>query len=148
MGLHTQTHQELFLPIRPDYADFDVPVQLSFRWADILQQLRVMPYQQVALFAFRSIQKADVDQHILHMLDEGALLAAKEAPGFIHYQSSEGLSYCLWQTHADARAAISAPAHLQAAEYAPQAYERYELQSWLVARTAIPGNVEFVPVEL
>lgn len=147
MSLHTVSN-EIFLPTRPDYADFNVPVESSLRMADILQCLKIATNQQVALYAFRSIERANVDSQVLEALDVKALLAAVESPGFIHYQPIKGLSYCLWQTHADARVATSAPAHREAARYAQIAYEDFKLLSWNVARTAVPGIVNFEPVDI
>jgi hypothetical protein len=81
---------------------------------------------------------------VLEALDDSALLAAKEADGFIHYQANPGLSYCIWASRAHARAATGSPEHRQAAALAETAYKKYELQSWLVARTALSGRVDFI----
>jgi hypothetical protein len=145
LGALDTRENPVFLPHRPDYADFDVDVRSSLDWHGILQELGVPVGKYVALFAFRSEKRADADTDMLAQLDEKALIAAEEANGFIHYQPIEGLSYCLWETPEDAAAAIMTPAHREAAAYVNKAYERWHLCQYLVARTATQGEVEFIP---
>ena len=135
--------ESVFDPIRPDFADFDVEVENSFRWAIILDHLGVPVNKYVALYAFRSVIGTDANMELLQSLDEKALLAAEDAKGFIHYEPHLGLSYCLWQSTADAFAATSGPEHREAAKQAATAYERWELQSWMIANTGISNHVNF-----
>ena len=139
---------DIFQPIRPDFADFSVPVADSFKWGEILQAKQVPVGRFVALYAFRSMRRDGANGDLLQQLDEKALIAAEEAPGFIHYQPYPGLSYCLWESSTLARAAVGSPAHREAARYANEAYEKYELQSWLIGRLTIGTQVEFVPRQL
>ena len=134
---------DVFAPIRPDFADFDTPVRDSFRWNNILDTLQIPLGQEVALYAFRSEERADVDHHILAALDEKALLAAEESEGFIYYRPNKGLSYCLWESTVTAEAATSLPAHREAAQYAVQAYEKWSLNCWMIGRSGTSSEVSF-----
>lgn len=134
----------LFKPIRPDFADFRVPVKDSFRWGRILRALDIPIGRFVALYAFRSIKNPGVDEEKLEALDKNALGAAEQAPGFIHYETNSGLSYCLWDSSTQAKAAIGSQEHREAAAYAEEAYERWNLQHWLIGSLTIGDRVEFV----
>ncbi len=137
----------IFMPTRDDYADFKVDVEDSFNWQGIFEQLKEDDQEienKIALFIFRSIRRARVDDKILKQLDDAALLSAESAKGFIHYEPFEGLSYCLWQTPEDARAAISSPDHVSAARYAEQAYaECHLVRGWLL-QSPVDGRVDLI----
>lgn len=77
---------------------------------------------------------------MLAKLDEGALIAARDAEGFIHYQTFNGLSYCYWESLEQARVATSSPEHREAARHALEAYEEFQLLLYRIARPAV-GNV-------
>ena len=68
-----------------------------------------------------------------------------DAPGFVHYfrgptQPDGGcLSFCLWDSRAEARAAAGRPAHTQAAAFTHEAYAEYALEFHRVARLADGG---------
>ena len=143
----TEINRSVFEPIRYDYADFEVDVADSFNWQGIFEELKECSQtieNKIALFVFRSIRRANVDDKILKQLDDAALLSAESAEGFIHYEPFEGLSYCLWQTPEDARAAICSPEHVSAARYAEQAYEDCYLVSGWLLQSPIDGRVELI----
>lgn len=146
LEIQKATNRDVFEPIRPDYADFDVDVRDSFPWNEIFDCLNIPPKQQVVLFAFRSKKLPGADIHKLAMLDEKALLAAEGSPGFIHYKPLDGLSYCLWESQEAAEAATSVEAHRDAAKYAVHAYERWSLNCWAVGKSSITGQVEFAQI--
>lgn len=141
---------EVFLPIHGDYAVFDegetdrlIRLKNSFDWLGILRHLGVPDGKHVFLYAFRSIGNPDADPELLDALDVRALLAANESGGLIHYQPFEGLSFCIWESIADARAATSSPEHREAARYASEAYLTHDLQCWKIAVSTTTGEVEF-----
>ena len=57
-----------------------------------------------------------------------------DAPGFVHYfkgpTTSDGrcMSFCLWNSRAEARAAAGRPAHAQAVALTHEAYAEYDLE--------------------
>lgn len=147
-----ESRQDIFNPIRTDYADFDVDLQTSFGWDGILEELNVPVGLSVALFAFRSkkiefddpAKQAVIDQR-LKELDEEALMGAKDAEGFMHYQPQAGLSYCVWKDWQSIRNALKEnDAHNKAAAFAHEVYSRQKFDRFKIARTAIAGQVEFV----
>src|SRR5690349_10376356 len=97
-------------PVSDRYAS--LPVADAFTWSD---GARDLPDGEWYLVAFRSVRRADADETRLTMYDEFAHQEAAVAPGFVHYfkgpLSVDGscLSFCLWQTRADARAAAGKP---------------------------------------
>ena len=68
-----------------------------------------------------------------------------EAPGFVHYfkgpTTTDGrcMSFCLWNSRAEARAAAGRPAHTQAAALTHEAYQSYTLEFHRVRRLAGAG---------
>ena len=68
-----------------------------------------------------------------------------DAPGFVHYfrgptqPDGRCLSFCLWDSRAEARAAAGRPAHLQAAALTHAAYAAYALEFFRVVRLAHAG---------
>ena len=67
------------------------------------------------------------------------------AAGFVHYfrgptqPDGRCLSFCLWDSRAEARAAAGRPAHTQAAAFTHEAYAEYALEFHRVARLADGG---------
>ena len=144
-ALSVISYDNIFMPIRPDYADIHVDVRESFRWPEIFAR-KVKVGKEVALYAFRSVPLPNVDTAILAAFDEKALLAAKGAEGFIHYEPVPHLSYCLWDSTELARRATSATAHREAAAYAVQAYSDWQLLCWEAVQPTAGSPVEFTPV--
>ena len=89
---------------------------------------------------FRSVRRADVDESRLTSYDDRAHAEAATAPGFVHYfkgpltERRECLSFCLWNSREDARAASGLPAHKQAVTLIREAYERYTLEFFRVTK--------------
>jgi len=134
---------EVFKPTRPDYADFDVDVEDSFRWADILERVAVPVGIVVVRYVFRSEENPDVDPKVLAELDEKAFFAAEGAGGLILYEPYDGLSYCFWESVEQAEAATSGIEHREAAKYAAIAYKTWSLLRHRIARTTEGGIVFF-----
>jgi len=134
-------------PVSADYAT--LPIARAFTWQDAAGELGNGEWY---LVAFRSIRRADADEDRLTLFDELAHQEAAHEPGFVHYfkgpRSADGscLSFCLWQTRADARAAAGRPAHVQAVSLIDEMYESYTLEFHRVSRTA-GGPLAFEPYD-
>lgn len=139
-GLYVSPTTEVFYPRLQKYADFTIPVEKIFDLNGHLVHIGVPRGEDVFGFFFRSRLRPDVDPETLLALDEKALIAAENTEGFIHYQPFDGLSYCYWASPEQARVATSSPEHREAAKYAREAYEEYQLILYKIARPAV-GNV-------
>jgi hypothetical protein len=130
----------LLAPISEAYAT--LPVAEAFNWEAAAADLATGEWY---LVAFRSIRRADADEARLAAFDDAAHLEAAASPGFVHYfkgpAASDGscLSFCLWQTRADARAAAGRPDHVRAVSLIGEMYEQYTLEFLRVSRQ--PGGV-------
>ncbi len=137
----------LLAPVAADYASR--PIAEAFNWHEAATDLADGEWY---LVAFRSIRKANADEARLNEFDERAHVEASAAPGYVHYfkgpAASDGscLSFCLWQTRADARAAAGRPDHVRAVSLIDEMYERYTLEFHRVSRHA-GGSVMFEPYD-
>jgi hypothetical protein len=134
-------------PVSETYAT--LPVRDAFNWQDASAELGDGEWY---LVAFRSIRRADADEERLALFDELAHQEAATSPGFVHYfkgpQASDGscLSFCLWQSRADARAAAGRPDHVRAVSLIGEMYESYTLEFHRVTRAA-GGALAFEPYD-
>ena len=134
-------------PVSEQYAT--LPVADAFTWSDAGGDLADGEWY---LVAFRSVRRPGADEIRLTLFDELAHHEAETAPGFLHYfkgpLGADGacLSFCLWQTRADARAAAGRPAHVQAVSLIDEMYESYTLEFHRVTRTA-GGPLVFEPYD-
>ena len=134
-------------PVSERYAE--LPVGEAFTWDESSAGLGDGEWY---LVAFRSIRRADANEERLCAFDEAAHVEAAAAPGFIHYfkgpAAADGscLSFCLWQTRADARAAAGRPDHVRAVSLIAEMYERYTLEFHRVSRVA-GGTLAFEPYD-
>ena len=135
------------VPVSDRYAA--LPVAEAFNWQQASAQLGDGEWY---LVAFRSVRRPDADEERLYAFDEAAHLEAAGAPGFVHYfkgpAAADGscLSFCLWQTRADARAAAGRPDHVRAVSLIAEMYERYTLEFHRVSREA-GGQLAFAPYD-
>jgi hypothetical protein len=124
-------------PVSESYAT--LPVADAFNWQDASAELGDGEWY---LVAFRSTRRTEADEARLTLFDELAHQEAATSPGFVHYfkgpAASDGscLSFCLWQTRADARAAAGRPDHVRAVSLINEMYESYTLEFHRVAREA------------
>lgn len=101
------------------------------------------------MVAFRSLRRPDVDEARLTSHDDWAHTEAMDAPGFIHYfrgptqPDGRCMSFCLWDSRTQARAAAGRPAHTEAAAITHEAYAEYSLEFHRVTRLA-EGGFQFV----
>ena len=135
---------ETFDALRPagdDYASR--PIADAFDWDVIASALPAR--REWYLVVFRSVRRVGADEERLTEFDDAAHAEAAGAPGFVHYfkgpTSSDRscLSFCLWDSRADARSASGLPAHREAVLLIAEIYERYTLEFVRVSHAAVPG---------
>ena len=130
-----------------DYAS--LPVAQAFNWDEAGTPLGDGEWY---LVAFRSIRRHDADEARLELFDDLAHREAASAPGFVHYfkgpKASDGscLSFCLWESRTDARAASGQPAHVRAVSLSDEMYSLYTLEFHRVRRVA-GGPLTFTPYD-
>jgi hypothetical protein len=123
-------------PVSDRYAS--LPVAEAFTWEACSTEVDPGEWYMVA---FRSVHRHDADEARLTAYDDWAHEEAMRAPGFVHYfkgpTASDGtcMSFCLWDSRAEARAAAGQQRHAAAAALAHEMYERYELEFHRVRRT-------------
>ncbi len=133
-------------PVSEDYAT--LPVAEAFTWAEGAGELGVGEWY---LVAFRSIRAHGADEAKLDAYDEAAHQEAAASPGFIHYlkgpRAADGtcMSFCLWQSRAEARAAAAKPDHVRAMSLLGEMYESYTLEFVHVRRDTAGGQLTFAP---
>lgn len=116
-------------PVREDYPL--VPIEDGFNWTACTAGITIPP---LYLVVFRSIRRADADLAVLKAFDDRAFEDASKAPGFLFYFKGqvtpelECLSFCLWGTQEQARAASARPDHVAAANLVAEMYESYDLE--------------------
>ncbi len=117
------------VPVSDAYAT--LPVEDAFDWTDVARQLGAGEWY---LVAFRSVRRPGADETRLNAFDDLAHLEAERAPGYVHYFKGPAgpdgacLSFCLWTSRAEARAAAGNPHHVDAVSLISEMYERYTLE--------------------
>ena len=139
---------EPLTPVSDGYAT--LPVGAAFDWTDATRALGAGEWY---LVAFRSVRRAAADEALLTEYDDRAHEEAAAAPGFVHYQkgprASDGscLSFCLWTSRTEARAAAGRPRHVQAVSLLDAMYERYTLEFLRVRGTGDGAPLSFEPYD-
>jgi hypothetical protein len=116
-------------PVSDAYAT--MPIAAAFDWTDAASQLGDGEWYMVA---FRSIRRIDADEDRLCAYDELAHLEAAAAPGFVHYFKGPAasdrscLSFCLWDSRREARAAAGQRHHVEAVSLLNEMYDSYNLE--------------------
>jgi hypothetical protein len=134
-------------PVSDRYAT--LPVADAFTWDACLPDV---PAGEWYMVAFRSTRRAGADEARLTAYDDWAHTEAMGAPGFVHYfkgpanQRGECMSFCLWTSRAEARAASGRPAHVEAAALTFESYAQYRLEFHRVRRVA-GGGFTFEPYD-
>jgi hypothetical protein len=135
-------------PTVENYAN--LPIADAFRWSDCAPGV---PRGEWYLVAFRSIAKPEADLSKLEAYDDWAHAEASTAPGFVHYfkgpLASDGscMSFCLWNSRAEARAAAGRPAHLDAVQLIGETYAEYRLEFYRLRKANARGRLEFAPYD-
>jgi hypothetical protein len=116
-------------PVRDDYPL--LPIERGFNWEECTAGLSI---PSLYLVVFRSVRRADADLATLKAYDDRAFEDAQQAPGFLFYFKGQltpdraCLSFCLWGTREQARAASGRADHVAAANLVAQMYESYDLE--------------------
>jgi hypothetical protein len=124
-------------PVSNDYAH--LPVGDAFDWSEVAAQLGAGDWY---LVAFRSVRRVGCDEARLSEMDERAHQEAATSPGFVVYYKGPlstdrtCLSFCMWTSRAEARAAAGRPQHITAVSVLNEMYERYTLEFVRVTGTA------------
>ena len=135
-------------PVSEAYAS--LPVADAFDWSVADGRLGTGEWY---LVAFRSIRRAGADEDRLARYDESAHQEAATAPGFVHYFKGPAgpdgacLSFCLWDSRADARAAAGLPSHREAVGLLAEMYASYRLEFLRVWRAHDRAPLAFAPYD-
>jgi hypothetical protein len=144
---HPSRRFEHLLPVSDRYASLSVAE--AYTWDEVAPDVDPGEWYMVA---FRSVRRPGADEARLTAYDDWAHLEASTAPGFVHYfkgpTTADGrcMSFCLWDSRAEARAAAGRPAHTQAAALTHEAYAEYTLEFHRVRRLA-GGGFTFEPYD-
>jgi hypothetical protein len=142
MPRHQRSNFDRLVPVSDRYAT--MAVADAFTWEACAADVGPGEWYMVA---FRSLRRADADEARLTAYDDWAHAEAMNAPGFVHYlkgpTQADGrcMSFCLWDSRAEARAASGRPAHTEAAALTHEAYAEYMLEFHRVFRLAGGGFV-------
>jgi hypothetical protein len=140
MSLRSRPSFDRLLPVSDRYAT--LAVADAFTWADCTPEVGPGEWYMVA---FRSIRRPGADEARLTAHDDWAHTEAMSAPGFVHYlkgptmRDGRCLSFCLWDSRTEARAAAGRPAHIKAAALTHEAYAEYTLEFLRVRRLEVEG---------
>jgi hypothetical protein len=145
---HRSPRFDRLLPVSDRYAS--LPVADAFTWEACADAVAPGEWYMVA---FRSIRRPGVDEARLTAYDDWAHDEAMGAPGFVHYfkgpTTADGhcMSFCLWDSRAEARAAAGRPAHTNAVALTHEAYATYVLEFHRVRRLDGDGGFSFEPYD-
>ena len=148
MTARTRSGFERLAQVSDRYAS--LPVADAFSWSDCAPDVRPGEWYMVA---FRSLRRPDADESRLSSHDDWAHTEAMQAPGFVHYfkgSTADGgrcMSFCLWESRAQARAASGRPAHAAAAALTHESYADYRLEFHRVRRLDGDGGFTFEPYD-
>jgi hypothetical protein len=131
-------------PITEQYAV--APIRDGFNWAE---RLREVTEGQWYLVVFRSVRRATADVDVLTEFDDHAHTEALDAGGLMYYfrgelgGDRECLSFCLWETQEQAKAALRLPRHQAAVRVAREMYESYLLERYILTKHRESAEIEF-----
>ncbi|MEA2631340.1 MAG: hypothetical protein QOE66_1559 [Chloroflexota bacterium] len=147
MPRHPRSNFDRLVPVSDRYAT--MPVADAFTWEACAAEVDPGEWYMVA---FRSLRRVDADEMRLTAYDDWAHAEAMGAPGFVHYfkgptqPDGRCMSFCLWDSRAEARAASGRPAHTEAAALTHEAYAEYMLEFHRVLRLE-GGGFAFEPYD-
>lgn len=135
--------------ISPKHSDYArLPIQEGFDWGD---RLLDATFDRLYLVVFRSVRRASADLELLKEYDDRAYEEAVRAGGLLRYfkgemnEWRECLSFCLWESREQARAAAGSASHGRAAEITAAMYESYRLYRYDLIKLA-GGDLLFQPL--
>lgn len=132
-------------PINPNYAN--LPIEEGFDWS----LLSDAPFCRLYLVAFRSVRRETADTALLKEYDDRAYNEAIQAGGLLRYfkgqanERRECLSFCLWESVEQARAAAGSSSHQVAAGIWSDMYEAYDLERYYLSQ-GDDGDLVFDPL--
>ena len=135
-------------PVADHYAS--LPVGEAFTWDSAA---RAMEPGEWYMVAFRSILRTDADEKLLTEHDDRAHEEAAGSAGFVHYYKGpmaadrSCLSFCIWDSRAEARAAAGRPAHREAVALIIEMYDAYLLEFLTVRKRNAAAGFEFEPYD-
>lgn len=133
-------------PKHPNYAN--LPIEVGFDWDDCISGAS---FDRLYLVVFRSVRRATADLDLLKEYDDRAYEEAVRAGGLLRYfkgemnERRECLSFCLWESRDQARAAAGSSSHGKAAEITARMYESYRLYRYDLIKLA-GGDLLFQPL--
>ena len=134
-------------PVSDRYAS--LPIEQAFDWSAVGPQLGAGEWY---LVVFRSIRRSGSDERRLNAFDDRAHAEAAGSPGFVHYfkgpSAPDGscLSFCIWNSRAEARSAAGRPDHAEAVTLLNEMYQDYRLEL-LRLRADADGRLAFEPYD-
>lgn len=143
-GILSGSRFDELVPVSSGFAS--KPVGEAFNWSDCGDEVG-----EWCLIAFRSVLHETADEARLWELDERAFEEAAALPGFVHYfrglpnERGECLSFCLWESWDQARAAAGGPAHVSAMQLVRDTFKSYQLEFLTVRKSSPSGSFEFTP---
>jgi hypothetical protein len=127
-----------------------LPLADAFTWGMCSPAIAVGEWY---LVAFRSIIRPDADLDRVRRYDDWAHAEASDASGFVHYfkgplaDDGSCLSFCLWNSRAEARASAGRPAHRDAVMLISRMYSEYTLEFIRLRKRHVGGALEFAPYD-
>ena len=134
-------------PVSERYAT--LPIDQAFDWSAVGRQLGAGEWY---LVVFRSVRRPGADEARLTEFDDRAHAEAASSPGYVHYfkgpSAADGtcLSFCIWSSRADARAAAGRPNHAEAVTLLDEMYQDYRLEL-IRLRGDHDGHLSFEPYD-
>ena len=134
-------------PVSDRYAT--LPIEQAFDWTDAGRELGAGEWY---LVVFRSVRRAGADETRLNAFDERAHTEASSSPGYVHYfkgpSAPDGscLSFCIWTSRSEARAAAGRPHHAEAVTLLDEMYQDYRLEL-IRLRGHADGRLVFEPYD-
>jgi hypothetical protein len=123
-----------------DYAT--LPILEGFNWDECTTGMESGTWY---LVVFRSQRRPDADEALLEAYDLGAYREAQRASGLLFYfrglpnRHGECLSFCIWETRAEARAAATLPLHRAATRIVDRMYTTFTLERYMLHRSRDGG---------
>jgi hypothetical protein len=137
-------------PVCQDYAAR--PIQEGLSWSS---SLAGCAFERLYLVVFRSVRRPEADLELLRQHDECAYEVARQLGGLLRYFKGEAderggcVSFCVWQSRAQAIEAADDASHRSAAAITALMYESYELERyWLkkVSSAERGEGLDFEPI--
>ena len=144
----TQPQFDRLVPSNSEYAG--QPIRQAFDWSAIARPSDAGSWY---LVVFRSRRKESADEARLTWVDDRAHAEAAASPGFVHYfkgpltADRQCLSFCLWSSRAEARAASGRPLHREAVMLIEASYDRYTLEFFRVTKELGSSDFDIEPYD-